>query len=328
MNTLNYWHPVLESRALPVGRAAAIKLAGRSIALFRAGDGKLGAIEDQCAHRRMKLSLGTVRDGRLVCPYHGWSFTCEGHGESPSAPKVNACIASYDCAEIGGAIWVKAKDARCELPVIAMEGLDFAGVVFNKVRAPLELVIDNFSEVEHTVATHPHFGFDPARAEEAVVKFESTEESITVRNEGPAKMPPLDTRLSVPVLRGDHFHSDYTFRFDPPRSSVAHWWSDPHTGRERRVKYRVLHYFVPEDESATVIATFGFLGIRWPIFRHLGRQMGWLFRRKLRQTVEEDAFLLENLADQSPGLDGMKLSRFDPILGMTRERLRRIYYGT
>ena len=55
--------------------------------------------------------------------------------------------------------------------------------------------------------------------------------------------------------------------------------------------------------------------------------MGWLFRRKLRQTVDEDAFLLENLADKSPGLEGMKLSRFDPILGFTRERLQRIYYG-
>jgi hypothetical protein len=42
--------------------------------------------------------------------------------------------------------------------------------------------------------------------------------------------------------------------------------------------------------------------------------------------VDEDAYLLENLADQSPRLDGMKLSRFDQILGLTRERLKRIYY--
>jgi hypothetical protein len=60
----------------------------------------------------------------------------------------------------------------------------------------------------------------------------------------------------------------------------------------------------------------------------IGRQMGWLFRRKLRQTVDEDAFPLENLADKSPTLEGMKLGRFDPILGLTRERLGRIYYGT
>ena len=327
MNVLNFWHPVLAGCDLPAGCATGIRLSGRGIALFRTRDGRLGAIDDQCAHRRMKLSLGTVREGRLVCPYHGWSFTCDGQGESPSAEKVSACVESYDCAESGDAIWVKARGSQQELPTIEMDGWDFAGAVFCNVRAPLELVMDNFSEIEHTVTSHPHFGFDPARASEAVVKFETADDAITVRNEGPAKMPPLDTRLVVAMRRGDHFHSDYTFRFDPPRSSVTHWWSDPRTGGERMVKYRVLHYFVPVDATTTSIVTFGFLHIRWPVFRHLGRQMGWLFRRKLRQTVAEDAFLLENLADQSPDLEGMKLSRFDPILGMTRERLRRIYYG-
>jgi hypothetical protein len=73
--------------------------------------------------------------------------------------------------------------------------------------------------------------------------------------------------------------------------------------------------------------TFAFLSVRWPVLRHFGRQFGWLFRRKLRQTVQEDAYLLENLADNSPSLEGMKLGRFDTILGLTRERLRRIYDG-
>ena len=47
----------------------------------------------------------------------------------------------------------------------------------------------------------------------------------------------------------------------------------------------------------------------------------------LRQTVAEDAFLVENLADQSTELAGMTLSRFDSVLAMTRERLRSIYCG-
>jgi hypothetical protein len=92
------------------------------------------------------------------------------------------------------------------------------------------------------------------------------------------------------------------------------------------LKYHVVHYFVPEDATATTVISFGFLKIGWPVFRHFAGQMSWLFRRKLRQTVDEDAFLVENLADKSPDLAGMKLSRFDPILGLTRERLRRIYY--
>ena len=43
--------------------------------------------------------------------------------------------------------------------------------------------------------------------------------------------------------------------------------------------------------------------------------------------MEEDAYLVEHLADQSTSLAGMRLSRFDAILGLTRARLRRIYDG-
>lgn len=327
MSRLDFWHPVLLSHRLNARRPVGVKLAGRDIALFRASDGGLGALEDRCAHRRMKLSRGRVENGRVICPYHGWSFAGTGEGESPNAPKLHACVTAYDCAEAGGVIWVKARGGGelCPPTAPAMPGWDFAGAVFNKVRAPLQLVIDNFSEIEHTVTTHPHFGLDPAHMAEADMQLETAADSVTVRIHGPAKRPPLDTRLVVGWRRGDYFHSDYTFHFDPPRSLVTHWWTNPRTGRERFFKYHIVHYFVPEDDNTTRMATFTFLKIRWPLFRHPGRHLCWLLRRRTWQTVEEDVALLENLADQSTTLEGMKLSRFDAILGLTRDRLRRIY---
>ena len=327
MSMLSFWHPVLVSGDLATGHVVGLKVAGRSLAMFRTDAGRVGAVDDQCAHRRMKLSFGKVEGGRLVCPYHGWSFGRGGDGESPSAPKMHACVVSYDCAETSGAIWVKARGSDQPLPKFAMDGWNFVGAVFNKVRAPLQLVIDNFSEIEHTVTTHPDFGIDRAQASQAILEIESAEDSVTVRNRGPAKMPPLDTRFAVRMRRGDLFHSNYTFRFDPPRSEVTHLWTDPQTGRERMLKYHVIHYFVPQDDTATTVVTFGFLSTKQPLSRFLRWPMAWFFRRKLRRTVEEDAFLLENLADKSSGLAGMKLSRFDPILALTRERLQRIYYG-
>jgi phenylpropionate dioxygenase-like ring-hydroxylating dioxygenase large terminal subunit len=322
---LRFWHPVMPCGDVPKNRAVSVKLAGESLAIFRPTEGKLAAIADQCAHRRMKLSLGCVEAGRLVCPYHGWSFDPAGCGESPSAPKMQASIVSYDCAEAAGVVWIKGRESESELLAPDMPGWGPVGAIFSRIRAPLELVIDNFSEVEHTVATHPHFGFDRSQVERAICQIEHNDESVSVRNRGPAKMPPLDTRLVVGLRRGDYFHSDYIFRFDPPRSFVTHFWTQPETRRERMLKYHVHHYFVPEDGAVTRLVTFGFLNIQWPLFRRFGKQMGWLFRRKLRQTVEEDRYLLENLADQSPVLEGMKLSRFDSVLGLTRERLRRIY---
>lgn len=326
MARLDYWHPVLDARRLPSGRPIGVTVAGRSLALFRA-EGQAAAVDDQCAHRRMKLSVGTVCGDRLVCPYHGWSYDRDGRAESPSAPKIQACVPSYDCAERSGVIWVKSRRTAQELPTLDLTGWDFAGAVFNLLRAPLQLVIDNFSEIEHTVTAHPHFGFDPAAADSAVIEMHGGEDFVTVRGYGPAKAPPIDTRLSVGFHRGDRFHAEYTFRFDPPRSAVTHWWSDPRSGLERRLKYHVVHYFVPEDDEATRIVTFAFLKIQWPILSSMGSHMGWLLRRRIWQTVQEDAYLVEQLADKSTSLAGMRLSRFDAILGLTRTRLRRIYDG-
>lgn len=327
MSMLDYWHPVLSSRDLRAGRVVGIKLTGHSIALFRTRDAQLAAIADRCAHRRMKLSLGTVQEGKLICPYHGWSFACDGAGESPSAPKMRACVTSYDCAEAAGVIWIKARESKREVPTLESDDGEFVGAVFNKVRAPLELVIDNFSEVEHTVAMHPQFGFDPARVSEAFAELDSDGDSVTMRNRGPAKMPPPLMRAAGGIRAGDQFHSNYTFRFDPPRSWVTHLWTEPSGRHERRMKYHIFHYFVPQDDETTTIVSFGFLQLQGPVVRLFRGASRSLFRRKIRQTVDEDAFLLENLADKSPSLEGMKLSRFDSILGLTRERLRRIYRG-
>ena len=326
---LSYWHPLAASRSIPRSRVIRKKLCGVPIAVFRAETGELGALVDECAHRRMKLSLGKVCERRLVCPYHGWSFSREGQGESPSAPKLHASIVSYDCVEVAEVVWLRRGSENGELPGIETPADCLnAGVVFNRVRAPLELVIDNFSEVEHTVTTHPDFGFDAVRAAETVVELQTTPESVTVSNRGPAKLPPVNTRLALGGIRkGDLFHSNYTLRFDPPRSSVTHFWTDAKTGVERMVKYHVIHYFVPEDSTTTSIVTFAFLRLPAVLERWLGWPAGFLFRRKAHRTVEEDAFLLENLADQSPELRGMKLGRFDSVLRLTRERLQKIYYG-
>ncbi len=324
MSRLDFWHPVLLSRELTKGGVAAVRLAGKAIALFRDSRGAVGAVDDKCAHRRMKLSLGRVAEGRLVCPYHGWSYAADGTGSSPANPRISACLTAFAVAEEAGAIWIRAGEDASRPSIVAPDGL-FAGAVSNKVKAPIQLVIDAFSEVEHTVAAHPHFGFEPGRIAEARMVLSTAPDSISVRNSGPAKRVPLDTRIAVAMRRDDLFHSDYSFRFDPPRSTVTHRWTDAATGRERRLAYHLVHYFVPEDEASTAIMTFAFVVLRWPFARILHVPVGALFLRRLRQTIEEDAHLLEGLADQDTGLEGMRLGRFDTMLPHTRERLRRIY---
>ena len=50
---------------------------GERVVLFRNEQG-IHAFKDLCIHRGAALSLGCVRDGNLVCPYHGWEYNDEG----------------------------------------------------------------------------------------------------------------------------------------------------------------------------------------------------------------------------------------------------------
>ena len=59
MAVLDHWHPVLASKRLR-GEPVGVRLAGNHIALFRGEDGRVGALEDVCPHRRMRLSAGKV----------------------------------------------------------------------------------------------------------------------------------------------------------------------------------------------------------------------------------------------------------------------------
>jgi nitrite reductase (NADH) small subunit len=44
------------------------------VAIFRAGDGRLFALEDRCPHRGGPLSQGIVAGTRVTCPLHGWTI--------------------------------------------------------------------------------------------------------------------------------------------------------------------------------------------------------------------------------------------------------------
>ncbi len=325
---LQFWHPICRSRDLPLDRPIACRLTGRSLALFRPGPGQVAAVEDTCPHRHMRLSLGKVANGRLVCPYHGWSFDGAGQGESPGTPKLHASTENFACQEAHGVIWVKAVGPVTPLPEIDNAGYVSVGVTIHRIQAPLALVMDNFSEVEHTVCMHPAFGFDPERSHEALVTFEPSVDAVRVCNVGPAKTPPFMTRLALRFRRRFLFHSDYTLRYDPPRSVVEHYWTDPAGGPGGMARYRLHHFFVPEDEGTTRLITFGAARSRWPLPGGGVPLMGRYMLREMTNTINEDRWLLENLADKSPDLAGTKLGRFDRVLGLNRERLTRLYYGS
>src|SRR6266849_4477154 len=104
----DYWYIAAESRALrasPIHRT----ILGEHIVLFRDECGNAAALRDRCAHRNMRLSAGKVREGRIECPYHGWTYSRDGAcvavpslvGEVP-----NARVDAFPTIERDGFVWI------------------------------------------------------------------------------------------------------------------------------------------------------------------------------------------------------------------------------
>ena len=108
-----YWIPFLLSAevAEPGCAPVRVKLLSERLLAFRDSDGRLGLIEEFCAHRRVSLWFGRNEEGGIRCPYHGWKYDVAGKClEIPSEPEdSNFCreiaLASYPCIERGGIVW-------------------------------------------------------------------------------------------------------------------------------------------------------------------------------------------------------------------------------
>jgi phenylpropionate dioxygenase-like ring-hydroxylating dioxygenase large terminal subunit len=326
MGMLDHWQPVLLSRRLgrtPVG----VVTAGAPIALFRTSSGQVAALSDVCPHRRLKLSAGAVVGDRLQCRYHGWTFDPCGNGESPAAPKLTTCTTSYDAREAHGLVWVKSRDSSPAFPEVAAPGFLPICTLEHHIPAPLELAVDNFNEIEHSGTVHDTFGYDLDRLSEVKVGFESTDDAVAVTNAGPTKRLNRVFGWLLGVRPGDTFHDHWTTRFSPVHSVFDHWWTSPDGAREAMVRWRIYIFFVPQDDKSTRIFSVTFAKSRYPGPGGGLRLVRWLLRREIDREVRADVAMLYHMADYDTGIEGLKLSRFDKVLGLTRERIARIYKG-
>lgn len=58
---------------IPPGTGRAFDAPPERIAVFNV-DGAFFAISDACPHAGGELSQGWVEGGRVICPFHGWTF--------------------------------------------------------------------------------------------------------------------------------------------------------------------------------------------------------------------------------------------------------------
>ncbi len=106
-----YWIPALMSFEIPDPDCppARVKLLGEELVAFRDTEGRIGLIDEFCAHRLASLWLGRNEDCGLRCVYHGWKYDVDGNCvDQMNEPRQFADkikLTAYPTVEMGGMIW-------------------------------------------------------------------------------------------------------------------------------------------------------------------------------------------------------------------------------
>ena len=79
MGTQDGFVRVAETVDVPPGKAIAVRVEDRSVALFN-HEGRIYATDNQCPHMGYPLIRGRARNGVLQCDWHGWSYAMAGGG--------------------------------------------------------------------------------------------------------------------------------------------------------------------------------------------------------------------------------------------------------
>jgi phenylpropionate dioxygenase-like ring-hydroxylating dioxygenase large terminal subunit len=77
----SYWLPALLSEELAEadGEPVRLELLGGEMLAFRDSSGRLGVIDEFCAHRGVSLWFGRNEENGIRCPYHGWKYDINGN---------------------------------------------------------------------------------------------------------------------------------------------------------------------------------------------------------------------------------------------------------
>lgn len=75
------WYKVLDPEELPEGRVKTVTAGHRQLAMTHF-EGQYGALDNKCPHQGGPLGEGSIENGYLRCPWHGWDY-CPLDGKPP-----------------------------------------------------------------------------------------------------------------------------------------------------------------------------------------------------------------------------------------------------
>jgi vanillate O-demethylase monooxygenase subunit len=211
----NCWYAAAWDHELKPGELISRTILGEPIAVYRAGDGGLVAMEDRCCHRFAPLSKGRLEGDDVRCMYHGLKFDRTGQCiEIPGQDMIprTARVKAYPAVEKHSWIWVWMGD-----PAKADQGLIPPAVGFEDpgwtlrsghmdYEANYLLINDNLTDFTHLSYVHRNsFGATEAfaRTRPTVERLERgvriwrwlSNEVLTSADVGPMQMRAAIERL-------------------------------------------------------------------------------------------------------------------------------------
>lgn len=162
------------------------------VVLFRREDGSLIALEDRCPHRRVPLSMGSIKGDAIQCGYHGMTF--DGKGTCifmPAQEKIPAAarVKSYPVIEKHTLVWVWMGDPALadpsSIPSFVVDTLDHPDWRHKRQRLHLQcnyrLLVDNLTDMLHLAYVHRSTVGNPAIDKNAgKMKLERGERHVRV----------------------------------------------------------------------------------------------------------------------------------------------------
>jgi len=108
-----FWLPVLLPTEVPTPDCppVRVRLLGEDLLAFRDTNGRVGLVDEFCAHRRASLFWGRNEECGLRCVYHGWKFDVSGTCvDMPNEPAEYGFgnklrTTAYPTREYGGLVW-------------------------------------------------------------------------------------------------------------------------------------------------------------------------------------------------------------------------------
>ncbi|MGI9343064.1 MAG: Rieske 2Fe-2S domain-containing protein [Gammaproteobacteria bacterium] len=168
---INFWYPIALSDEVKNDEPLQVQILGLPFVAFRDTDGMPHVLSDTCVHRGGSLGKGWVRDGCVICPYHGWEFGGDGKcAKIPTIaedahPPARAKVDSYPTQEKYGILFAFLGDVPeserpplYDIDVFEADGWRANDVVVFEVGAYFERSIENGLDAAHNEFVHPAQG--------------------------------------------------------------------------------------------------------------------------------------------------------------------------